>query len=177
MNRHPLKMEVELPSNAPTMVRMPMASLVAAALVLMGATAFFSLTIRIRHIGPVTGTWSALSDTGVRDSARSDYARETRFLSAEVTTITSAPHAFNAGLLKAVIGGYDFGENQYDNVTQARRQTGSSVKPHLYLTDLYGGGYLYGHRSRTSILQSRDLPRLEWTWVTLGKPGRQPLRE
>lgn len=43
------------------------------------------------------------------------------------------------GRLKALVGGYDFGENQYNNATQARRQTGSSVKPYVYLAALMHG--------------------------------------
>jgi len=43
------------------------------------------------------------------------------------------------GQLKALVGGYDYGENQFNAATQARRQTGSSVKPYVYLSALMNG--------------------------------------
>lgn len=36
------------------------------------------------------------------------------------------------GRLLAAVGGYDFGESQWDNATQSRRQPGSSIKPLVY---------------------------------------------
>lgn len=44
-----------------------------------------------------------------------------------------------SGELKALVGGYDFHENQFNVVTQARRQPGSSVKPYAYLNALMHG--------------------------------------
>ncbi|MFA5092131.1 MAG: PBP1A family penicillin-binding protein [Candidatus Paceibacterota bacterium] len=43
------------------------------------------------------------------------------------------------GYLRALVGGYDFGENQFNNATMARRQVGSSIKPYVYLTGLMHG--------------------------------------
>ncbi len=43
------------------------------------------------------------------------------------------------GALLAMVGGYDFNENQFNMATQARRQTGSSVKPYIYLAALMRG--------------------------------------
>lgn len=43
------------------------------------------------------------------------------------------------GFIKAMVGGYDFNENQYNVAVQAHRQTGSSVKPYIYLTALRRG--------------------------------------
>jgi penicillin-binding protein 1A len=45
----------------------------------------------------------------------------------------------NTGELKALVGGYDFSLTQFNHATQARRQTGSSVKPYIYLTALMRG--------------------------------------
>ncbi len=44
-----------------------------------------------------------------------------------------------SGEIRAIVGGYDYNENQYNNATQARRQTGSSIKPYVYLTALVNG--------------------------------------
>jgi len=43
------------------------------------------------------------------------------------------------GELRALVGGYDFAENQYNNATMALRQTGSAVKPFVYLSGLMHG--------------------------------------
>ncbi len=43
------------------------------------------------------------------------------------------------GALRALVGGYDFNENQFDMATQGRRQPGSSIKPYIYLTALMRG--------------------------------------
>ncbi len=43
------------------------------------------------------------------------------------------------GALKALVGGYDYSENQYNAATMAHRQPGSSIKPYVYLTALMRG--------------------------------------
>lgn len=45
----------------------------------------------------------------------------------------------STGELKALIGGYDFNESQFNIAVQARRQVGSSVKPYIYLAALMNG--------------------------------------
>ena len=43
------------------------------------------------------------------------------------------------GEILAVVGGYDWSEIQFDIATQSRRQTGSSIKPYIYLSALMKG--------------------------------------
>ncbi|MBI1965472.1 MAG: penicillin-binding protein 1A [Betaproteobacteria bacterium] len=43
------------------------------------------------------------------------------------------------GAVRALIGGFDFGRNQYNHVTQALRQPGSSFKPFIYSAALEKG--------------------------------------
>jgi penicillin-binding protein 1A len=43
------------------------------------------------------------------------------------------------GAIRALVGGYDFGRNQYNHVTQAIRQPGSSFKPFIYSAALEKG--------------------------------------
>ena len=43
------------------------------------------------------------------------------------------------GEIRAIVGGYDWSEIQFDIATQARRQTGSSIKPYIYLSALMKG--------------------------------------
>ncbi|MBD3273176.1 PBP1A family penicillin-binding protein [Candidatus Dependentiae bacterium] len=42
----------------------------------------------------------------------------------------------NTGKIRALIGGYDFNESQYNRALQAKRQIGSSFKPFLYASAL-----------------------------------------
>lgn len=43
------------------------------------------------------------------------------------------------GEVRAMIGGYDFNTNKFNNATQANRQTGSSFKPFIYTTAMEQG--------------------------------------
>jgi penicillin-binding protein 1A len=42
----------------------------------------------------------------------------------------------HTGAVRALVGGFDFGRSQFNNVTQARRQPGSSFKPFVYSASL-----------------------------------------
>jgi penicillin-binding protein 1A len=44
-----------------------------------------------------------------------------------------------SGAIRALVGGFDFGRNQYNHVTQALRQPGSSFKPFIYSAALEKG--------------------------------------
>lgn len=46
------------------------------------------------------------------------------------------PHT---GRVLAAVGGYDFSQSQFNRATQAKRQTGSSFKPFVYITALDNG--------------------------------------
>ncbi|MEL6373432.1 MAG: PBP1A family penicillin-binding protein [Pseudomonadota bacterium] len=43
------------------------------------------------------------------------------------------------GAVRALVGGIDYGESQFNRATSARRQPGSSFKPYVYLTALNNG--------------------------------------
>ncbi len=43
------------------------------------------------------------------------------------------------GAIKALVGGFDFGKNKFNNVTQSQRQPGSSFKPFVYSAALERG--------------------------------------
>lgn len=45
------------------------------------------------------------------------------------------------GAVRAIVGGRDYGESQFNRATDALRQPGSSFKPYLYLTALMSGAF------------------------------------
>jgi penicillin-binding protein 1A len=45
------------------------------------------------------------------------------------------------GSIRALVGGFDFAKNQFDHVTQAWRQPGSTIKPFIYSAALERGFY------------------------------------
>ncbi|PYE78248.1 penicillin-binding protein 1A [Xylophilus ampelinus] len=62
----------------------------------------------------------------------------------EITQIPEVEGAFVAldprtGAVKALVGGFDFGKNKFNHVTQAWRQPGSSFKPFIYSAALEKG--------------------------------------
>ena len=54
---------------------------------------------------------------------------------AQAASITLAPD----GALRAIVGGRDYEENQFNRATSAKRQTGSAFKPFVYLAALENG--------------------------------------
>ncbi len=61
-----------------------------------------------------------------------------------------------SGKIKAWIGGRDYSQNQFDHVSQANRQVGSTIKPFVYLTALDQG--LNDYRVATPITILSDEP-------------------
>ena len=62
----------------------------------------------------------------------------------EITQLPEVEGAFVAldprdGAIRALVGGFDFGKNKYNHVTQAWRQPGSSFKPFIYSAALEKG--------------------------------------
>ncbi|WP_295525398.1 penicillin-binding protein 1A [uncultured Pseudacidovorax sp.] len=62
----------------------------------------------------------------------------------EITQLPEVEGAFVAmdprdGAIKAMVGGFDFGKNKFNHVTQAWRQPGSSFKPFIYSAALEKG--------------------------------------
>ena len=62
----------------------------------------------------------------------------------EITQLPEVEGAFVAidprdGAIKAMVGGFDFGKNKFNHVTQAWRQPGSSFKPFIYSASLEKG--------------------------------------
>lgn len=62
------------------------------------------------------------------------------------------------GEIKAMVGGYDFKESQWNNATQALRQTGSTIKPIVYSSALENG-----YSSSTIIVDEPVLFDNQWT--------------
>ncbi|BDY03240.1 penicillin-binding protein 1A [Ferrimonas sp. YFM] len=60
---------------------------------------------------------------------------------AQVPEVSSALVAMHpdTGAIQALVGGYDFRNNQYNRVTQAKRQLGSNIKPFIYSAALENG--------------------------------------
>ncbi|MDR1952440.1 MAG: PBP1A family penicillin-binding protein [Elusimicrobiota bacterium] len=79
----------------------------------------------------------------------------------------------NSGAIRAMVGGRDFKETQFNRATQAMRQPGSSFKPFIYLTAIQNGYtaanllydrpivFLFDDKTKKWNLVSRDLTYLE----------------
>jgi penicillin-binding protein 1A len=103
--------------------------------------------VRIGRWERSSGTRVAVGDLmSVRIETSADGSR--RALTARRTGGPGHPDTLQAGLvsvdpstgeLRALVGGYDFNEVQFNHATQARRQTGSSIKPYVYLAALRRG--------------------------------------
>lgn len=61
------------------------------------------------------------------------------------------------GAVRAMIGGYDYANSQFDRSTEARRQPGSTFKPFVYLTSLEQG------RTPDSIRNDAPIRIGKWT--------------
>ena len=77
------------------------------------------------------------SEKTIKDKKVSEDSYELRQVpDVEGGLIALDPHT---GKVLAVVGGYDFDKSQFNRATQARRQTGSSFKPIVYLAALENG--------------------------------------
>ena len=63
-------------------------------------------------------------------------ARLAALPNAEAAIVALSPED---GLVLAMAGGFDFGKNQFNHVTQAKRQPGSGIKPFVYSAALEKG--------------------------------------
>ena len=85
----------------------------------------------------------------------------------EITQLPEVEAAFVAldprdGSIKALVGGFDFGKNKFNHVTQAWRQPGSSFKPFIYSAALEKGF--------TPATVINDAPLFFGAGVTGGQP-------
>lgn len=68
----------------------------------------------------------------------------------------------NSGAIQALVGGFDFNQNKYNRVTQAKRQPGSNIKPFLYSAAMHEG------LTAATIINDSPItlidPVLETTW-------------
>jgi penicillin-binding protein 1A len=66
---------------------------------------------------------------------------ETELSLAQLPDVQAAMVAVDqrTGRVEALVGGYDFRTNQFNRVTQARRQIGSAIKPFIYATAMMHG--------------------------------------
>lgn len=62
-----------------------------------------------------------------------------------------------SGLVKAWVGGKDFGSSQFNRVSQSNRQIGSTIKPFLYLSALDGSLNSYKVATAASILEDKPM--------------------
>ena len=75
---------------------------------------------------------TALSD-GVAALEKSHPSLKRKDVPLEASLVSIEPFS---GLIKAWVGGRDFSKNQFNHVSQAARQVGSTIKPFVYLTAL-----------------------------------------
>ena len=87
----------------------------------------------------------------------------------------------SSGEIRAWVGGRDFGESQFDRISLAKRQPGSTFKPFVYLTALDGTLNQYKTAKTTSILMDEpttiDVPgNDEWSPQNYDKEYRGQVR-
>ena len=73
------------------------------------------------------------------ESAIEDALRQSgrQFNASQGATVVMEP----LGLVRAIVGGRDYGQSQFNRATDAARQPGSSFKPFIYLTAMMTGRY------------------------------------
>jgi penicillin-binding protein 1A len=66
------------------------------------------------------------------------------------------------GAIRALVGGYSFGQSQFNRVTQAKRQVGSNIKPFIYSAALEHGYTLASIMNDAPIHQWDDNAGIAW---------------
>lgn len=77
--------------------------------------------------------WQQAAENTV-DYSLDKYGKGMNFQQAAIVAIEP-----DTGAIKAMVGGRDFGDNQYNRVTQAQRQPGSTFKTFVYTTAIASG--------------------------------------
>lgn len=72
----------------------------------------------------------------------------------EIALVALEPYS---GLVRAWVGGRDFSQSQFNRVSQAQRQIGSTIKPFLYLTALDGSLNSYKTATAASIVEDKPI--------------------
>ena len=80
-------------------------------------------------------------------------------------SITMAPH----GAIRAVVGGREYADSQFNRATEAKRQPGSAFKPIVYLAALEAG------RTPTSVRQDLPVKIGNWTPMNYDRKFRGPV--
>lgn len=90
--------------------------------------------IRVRAIVPDDDKKAATADAKNATATAPTPAGETKYRLDQLPRAQSALVSLDAdtGALRALVGGYSFAGNKFNNATQARRQPGSSFKPFVY---------------------------------------------
>lgn len=88
----------------------------------------------------------------------------------QIPTVSSSMVALdpNNGDIKALVGGYNFVGNQYNRVTQAKRQIGSNIKPFLYSAALDNGFTL------ASLINDAPINKWDRKLGTAWRPKNSP---
>ena len=74
------------------------------------------------------------AETAIEDALRQ---QGRQFNASQGATVVMEP----LGLVRAIVGGRDYGQSQFNRATDAARQPGSSFKPFVYLTAVMTGRY------------------------------------
>ncbi|MDO6445055.1 penicillin-binding protein 1A [Colwellia sp. 1_MG-2023] len=82
-----------------------------------------------------------------------------QFPSASSALVSLSP---DNGAIKAVVGGFNYKQSQFNRVTQAKRQVGSNIKPFVYSAALDNGFTLASLVNDAPINQSNDITGVVW---------------
>lgn len=96
------------------------------------------LRFALRHLGAQVNSNQRIRRGAIIRIQKNDKGR---WQIVQLPTVESALVAMDPrdGAIRALVGGYDFNRNQYNHVTQALRQPGSSFKPFVYSAALEKG--------------------------------------